>query len=336
MINYNLIDSSTPLETKSIFDERIISELDDIQKEDKKITKSKSLRFVTDVQVIKKVNQIAQKVIAAVVLIKKEEVSLGLKNVSACLKFYADVFAVYDIYQDIKFWVRYFNPQYSVSLNNLKVFLPENEAQMFIEEKKRGAKKRTFKSTKEFESKIKDFLSEKKLAHSSFDFEGIKKIAVNENKVPLPLLFSKICFSIGSAANTASLLKNYGIIDLSLYVAKLGNRFPVIKMIAKFTSDSLLSKINIVGMTVILGFSSYQLIKNIHTYCHLKKNHADEALLKKELNEIKRNSIKTISTAIDLSTIILPMVFAFNPPALIALSLVSKGTGLIKIWLLMD
>lgn len=338
MVNFDLIDFFPQTETTNIFDEKIVLEFSSIEKQ-KKITSTKSFRFVTDVQVIKRVNQIAQKTIAAfeILLVKRGEFSsAALKNVTACLKFYGDVFAVYDIYQDIKFWIRYFNPQYSVALNDLQVFLSESDAQEFIEIQEKGGNKRTFKSTKEFERKIRKFLSEKHLQEASFDFEKIKKIAVNQNTTPLPILFSKICFSIGSAANAVSLLKNYGIVDLSLYAVKLGNRFPIIKIITKFASNSLLSKINIVGMVVILGFSSYQLGKNIHHYYHLKKNHADEALLKKELNEIKKNSIKTICSAIDLSAIVLPMIFAFNPPALIALSLVSKGTGLIKIWLLMD
>lgn len=112
---------------------------------------------------------------------------------------------------------------------------------------------------------------------------------------------------------------------LSTTAAKIIEQTPVFTIVMKFSVELGVGIFATAGLTITLGESSYRALLQIIKLCQNA-----EDLDKPEAYRLLSTALLDIlSASADLLNVAIPLVFAINPPALVAFGILSKTTGVI-------
>lgn len=136
------------------------------------------------------------------------------------------------------------------------------------------------------------------------------------------------CFTVTGIVDNLLTLHNLGVpnlLGLSKYASKVGTICPILLKITQEGLESQLTRINIVGMTIFLGCSTYDLVKDLNHYFYATNDQEKS----KAFTQFKKHSLSFTVTAMDLAFTIIPLAVPCGPLVLISFGLASKGTGLL-------
>ncbi len=137
------------------------------------------------------------------------------------------------------------------------------------------------------------------------------------------------CSTIEGLNGNIQTLQKWGIVDLALYVAKIGKQSPVFLFIIKLGADKIFSVVACIGLAVSLSSATYKAIKSYQESGRVGITSEQKEKANKELREAM---FDIASSGTDLICIAVPLLFpVYSIPAMIAMALIAKGTGLICI-----
>lgn len=149
-------------------------------------------------------------------------------------------------------------------------------------------------------------------------------VIIQQKSRPLVELIATACDGIGDMADTLSTLKKWNILDLSGLVSSIGSQSPVFMFVMNAATSTALGTIACVGLVFAVGNDSYHVIME-----GLKYSRSGDPKEKEGVSKKMRDSLLDLAShGTDLAAVAAPLLFALNPATLIAMSLVSKGTGL--------
>jgi hypothetical protein len=139
-------------------------------------------------------------------------------------------------------------------------------------------------------------------------------------------VFYMACFTIADLGGNILTLKKWNILDLSHLAAAIGSQSRIFMFVINLGTDTVLGVIGSAGLVLTVGEASYRAIIHARKLYSTATNTQNQDKASKEL----RNAlIDLVGGVTDLAATATPLIFALNPPTLIALALVSKGTGLV-------
>lgn len=152
-----------------------------------------------------------------------------------------------------------------------------------------------------------------------------KEVTIQQKQRSLVQLIYMTCFTVTDLADNFFTLKRWQMIELSDVAASIGCRSKACKYIFSLSVGQVLGSIASVGLIFAVGNSTYRTINERFKYSKAK----DENEKKESYQELRNAVIDLVSGGIDLGTTAAPLFYAFNPPALLALDLISNGMGLV-------
>jgi hypothetical protein len=150
----------------------------------------------------------------------------------------------------------------------------------------------------------------------------------SKEKQPALITIALGCFTLTGIGDNLLALHHLGVsnlLGLSKHASKVGAICPILLKITQEDIETQLKNINIVGMTIILGYSTFRVVEGLNKYYYA----IDDQEKNRALSQCSKEGLKFISTAIDLSSIIIPLAVPCGPLVLIGLGIASKGTGLL-------
>lgn len=293
-------------------------------------------KIVTNPSAVRKVLKISTKLYAAFDLYtvgytQKREITRVMNDT-------LDLMAFYSTYKNMMFWVNLFSKE-SLDMDTLN-----NSIRSSLCASHRNAK--DIAEQKNIADNVFKAVKDQQSYHSKYDVQQIMKasleqqgysplkaqemaerVIVQQKSRPLVELLFMACDGIVDLTESIITLKKWSVLNLSQIAASMGNQSPVFKFVIKVGEDSVLGIIASVGLTLVVGNDFYKAIKQGLKYSHTS-NSGDKELVYKEL---RNDLLDLLSNGTDLVAVATPMLISLNPATLIAMSLISKGTGLVCI-----
>lgn len=292
-------------------------------------------KIATTPSAVKKVLQIAGKTFAAFDLyhtgiIQKREITHVMKGTTDLIEFYGS-------YKNLMYWVNLFSKesidqevlQKSIDSSLSASHLNTND----IKKQKKLAKqifievmaKETYHSKSEVLEAIKVSLTNH--GYTPIKAKQVAERVIVKQKTDSPVkIFYMACFTVADLGSNILTLKKWNILDLSSLAATIGSQSRVFMFVAKVGADTVLGIVASAGLILVVGEASYRIIVNARKIYSTAtpRDNTDQAY-----KELRSAFIDLVGGVTDLAATTAPLFFALNPPALIALALVSKGTGLV-------
>lgn len=154
-----------------------------------------------------------------------------------------------------------------------------------------------------------------------------KCVIVKQKARPLVQLLSLTFFTIADLGDNLDSLKKWKILDLTHIAASIGSQSRIGVFIVNLGMDKILSVFTGVALTLSVGESTYQAISQGLKYYRTPNSAEKEAAYKAFRNAM----LGVLSGGTDLVSTVAPMLATLNPATIVAMAIVSKGTGLICI-----
>jgi hypothetical protein len=163
----------------------------------------------------------------------------------------------------------------------------------------------------------------------------VRNLVIIQKSRPKLEVLSKVCFTVSNSLSTILVLKKWGVLDvgellqLGKIAAELGKHSKVFFFIAQVGLKPIIGVVGCVGDSIVFVNSIHNLIKAQSAMTHA---HTQEMQTKARL--ARTQAIWDIATAgLNLTSSALPLLLAVNPPIVIGLSIIAKGTGLVAVFL---
>ena len=245
---------------------------------------------------------------------------------------------LYGSFGDVMFWINPFSKEtldqetLAISLR-AALCLPVTKKKLHEKQEKKAAKiVEEVLSNEEFYSKTEV----RQALVQSFTRNGYKpqaaeeiagKIEIRQKARPLTLLFSKACLTTVDLAGNVLALQKWGVADLSKLTAKIGSQSRVFLFIIDLGAETALGTIASAALIVTFSEAAYRVIlQALKMYRSSDPTHREEAY-----QELQKALLAMLANGTDLAYTAAPLLFTLNPPAVVALAIVAKGTALICI-----
>ena len=299
----------------------------------KKVTQ-KAHQIATNPSAVKKTFQIAGKLFATVDLSYGNEV---LKRpITEAMKGTIDSIEFYGSFKNIMFWINPFSKEsldQTILLDSLKSSLSAS----YKEQKLAKGVFRNVMAEKDFNSKGEVLESIRVIlenhGYTSPQAQQIaERVFIQQKSRPTLVVLSMVCFTVADLGSNLMTLKKWGILDLSKLAAQIGGQSRIFLFVFKLGAETVLGTVASVALIFAASDASYRIYVNTRKYYHAKANSILALGEKEEAYKGLRNAtLDLISSGIDLVSVAAPLLFTLNPPAVVALAIIAKGTGLICI-----
>jgi hypothetical protein len=284
---------------------------------------------------VKKVLQIAGKTFAAFDLYTTGETRK--RDITQVMKGTTDLIEFYGSYKNLMYWVNLFSKE-SIDQQVLQESIDSSLSASHLDQTSEKMQKKLARdifdevmAKEAYHSKgeVIDAIKASLISHG-YNQKKAKQVAARvivKQKVDSPVkLFYMACFTVADLGGNILTLKKWNILDLSKLAATIGSQSRVFMFVINLGADTVLGVIGSAGIAVALGEASYKAM------IHASKLYSTATTMKEKDEAYKelRNAFIDIAGGVtDLVATAAPLFFALNPPTLIALALVSKGTGLV-------
>lgn len=258
------------------------------------------------------------------------------REVCKILKGSVDILGFYSTYKLMMYWVNLFSKEnmdekkleesIKKSLNSPLEGAPEDKngqlVQMIFDD---------VKSKESYHSKgeVKRVIRASLITKGRYTDDQAKVIAdqiVIHRKARSPVeMFYMACFAVSSVSASVLKLQKMQVVNIVNIAATIGQQSKVFAFVIHLASDVVLGPVALAGVIVYAGEGAYFTILAAREYF----NEADPAKKEEAYKAFRKASIGLVISVVDLGVMVAPMVLALNPPALLALGIVSKGIGLI-------
>lgn len=278
---------------------------------------------VTYPRATKKVLQIATKIFAARDLYYSGKVHE--RPVTEAMKGSVELIEFYGLYKDILFWMNPFSKDtldQEALLKSLTLNLCKEQAAQICKE---VLNQETFSSKGQVLEALQVSL-ENQGYQTQIAQALAESVIIKQKARPITLLFAMVCFTAADLAGNLQTLKKWGIADLSVIAAQVGQT-KILMFVFKFGAETVLSTVVCAGLFVSAGEAAYR------TVVHAVKHYQAVEIKDKEkvYKELKEALLDLAANGVDLISVATPLLFTLNPPVLVALAIFAKGTGLICI-----
>jgi hypothetical protein len=305
-------------------------------------------KIATNPSAVKKVFQIVSKMLAAWDLYKDKDILS--RPITDAMKGTTELVEFYGSFKDIMFWINPFSREsldQDALLQSLRSSLSASHRNTKESPKQKKFAERVVAdvmSKEDYYSKgeVLEALRislEKRGCQSAKAQQIAARVLIQQKSRPVTSLISMACFTIADLGTNIMVLKKWGILDpskvldLSKLAAQLGSQSKVFLFVVNLGVDTVLGTVASVGSAISIGGASYRLIVNGGKYYRAQTNPFLMPSEEKEKvgKELKNATLDFISSGADFINAATPLVFTLNPPVLIGLAIVAKGTGLICI-----
>ena len=152
-------------------------------------------------------------------------------------------------------------------------------------------------------------------------------IEIRQKARPLTLLFSKVCLTTVDFAGNVLTLQKWGLADLSHLTAKIGSQSRVFLFVIDLGAETALGTIASAALIVTFSEAAYRAV--LHAFKMYRSS--DPTRREEAYQELQKALLDMLSNGTDLAYTAAPLLFTLNPPAVVALAIVAKGTALICI-----
>jgi hypothetical protein len=150
-----------------------------------------------------------------------------------------------------------------------------------------------------------------------------ERVIVQQKSRPIVQIAYSACFTVADLGGNLMTLKKWRILDLAPLAASIGSKSRVFMVVVNFGVDRVLGTVASAGLILVVGDAAYRSI-NQAIKLYYAADTEEEAAAYKEL----RNAIlDLLASSVDLAATVAPLLFVLNPPVIVALAIVAKGTG---------
>lgn len=293
-------------------------------------------KVATNPSAVKKVLQIATKVFAAM-----DYYHFGKtqdRKVTDAMKGSIELIEFYGAFRDVMFWINPFSKE-TMDEKALLESLTSTLCDPVLNDKVKKENKQLATTVfhevmRENAYYSKDEVREaiiKKLENNHYTHQAAVSIAnkliIQQKARPITLLFSMACFTTVDLLGTALTLKKWGIADLTVIAAQIGGQSRVFAFVMQFSVETVFGTIASAALIVTFSEATYRaVIQGIKIYQEANPKDKEQAW-----KELRLAILDMLASGTDLINAAAPLLFTLNPPAIIALAIVAKGTGLICI-----
>ncbi|MFI0434195.1 MAG: hypothetical protein ACH350_00520 [Parachlamydiaceae bacterium] len=249
-----------------------------------------------------------------------------------------EIIGFYGTYKNLMYWVNLFSKE-SMDGEALKESIvsslcASHKNQQDKQEQEKLAesifsavmKEKTYHSKKEVLNVI-----EAELVKNGYDAEQAKQIAnrisVKQKARPPIELMYMACFTTVELASNILTLQKWHVVDLAKLAATIGSQSKIFLFVIDLGTGVVLGGIASAGLALTVAESSYQTIILGTRYFSLEKGDAKNVAYQELTDELFNLGGSTL----DLVATAAPLFFALNPTTIIALAIVSKGVGIIRV-----
>lgn len=280
---------------------------------------------------VKKILQLTTRIFKAIDLYY--ESNLSDREFTHAMKGTIDLIGFYGSYKDLIYWVNLFSKE-SVdhealqgSIDSSLCASHKNDSKQKILAKQvfdEVMNKETFHSKGEIIQAI-----EISLTQHGYTPEKAHQIAshviVQQKKRSSVELLYKACFTVTNLGGNLLNLQKMHVLDLTRFASTIGTQSPVFMLVIKVGADVALGTIASAGLILLIGQTSHKVVVDGMKYYSAAKGQEKEEAYK----ELCAGLIDLFADSTELAATALPLIYALNPPTILAFALVSKGTGLI-------
>ena len=309
--------------------------------ETKKVTQ-KAHQIATNPSAVKKTFQIVGKLFATVDLSYGNEV---LKRpITEAMKGTTDSIEFYGSFKNIMFWINPFSKEsldQTILLDSLKSSLSASHTDPIEIKKQQKRAKGVFRDVmveKDFNSKGEVLESIRgSLENHGYTSPKAQQIAervfIQQKSRPALVVLSMVCFTVADLGSNLMTLKKWGILDLSKLAAQIGGQSRIFLFVFKLGAETVLGTVASVALIFAASDASYRIYVNTRKYYYAKANPILALPGEKEeaYKGLRNATLDLISSGVDLVSAATPLLFTLNPPVVVALAIIAKGTGLICI-----
>lgn len=135
------------------------------------------------------------------------------------------------------------------------------------------------------------------------------------------------CFTVADLGGNIMTLKKWHVLDLAPLAASIGSQSRVFMFVVKLGVDTTLGTIASAGLVLVVGEATYRSIQ-----LAIKHYYAVETTEKEQAyQQLRLALLDLLAGTTDLVATAAPLLFALNPPVVVALAIVAKGTGIVCI-----
>ncbi len=133
------------------------------------------------------------------------------------------------------------------------------------------------------------------------------------------------CFTVAELGSSVLVLKKWDMISLAQVSATIGSQSRVLTFVVNLGANTVLSSIATAGLIVYVGETSYQaMIHGMQFYSAGEQRGKEQAY-----QELCHDLLNLIEGSTDLVALTAPLIFTLNPSVIVALALLSRGTGIV-------
>jgi hypothetical protein len=284
-------------------------------------------KLATNPSATKKILQLITKIFAAKDLYDGRDIQD--RPVTDAMKGSVDIIEFYGSFKDVMFWINPFSKEsldQEVLLESLKSSLGADVGPVVF---KNVMSKANFNSKQEVLKEIQ--VQTEVHTHSSKKAQEVAhKVILKQKERSITQVLSAVCFTVADIGSNVMCLKKWGLdlAPLASIAAQMGNQSRVFLFVINLGADTVLKGVASVGLAVTFGDASYRAVVNGYKYYHASAKEKDQVY-----KELKNALLDIAASGTDLAALAIPLVFTLNPPAVVALALIAKGTGIIVILL---
>lgn len=153
------------------------------------------------------------------------------------------------------------------------------------------------------------------------------RVIVQQKSRSAAQLIYMACFTVTDLTGNLMTLKKWGIADLSHLAASMGSQSRVFMFIVETGVDTVLGTVAAAGLVLVVGEATYKSIQAGIKHYHAATPEDKE----KAYKELRNALLDLLAGSVDLVATAVPLMVTLNPPVVIGLAIVAKGTGLICI-----
>lgn len=280
---------------------------------------------------VQKVLQLASKIFAAFDLyyigqVQKRGITDTMKGTSQIIEFYSS-------YKDFTFWVNLFSKE-SLDKKTLKASINSSLCAT-LKKNDSGCKKIADKifnkvmNKESYHSKGEVLEAIKKsLIEEGYSFKKVNQIAnrvIIQQKVrPIILLLMMVCFTAADLGSNILTLKSWNMLDLSSIGAAIGSQSRVGMFVTNLNGDIVLKFISAGLVLAVIDSTSQAITQRIKYH-----NTTDQGEMEAAREAMNSALISLLVGGSGMVSIAAPMLFNLDARSAVALSIISKGIGLI-------
>ena len=290
-------------------------------------------KIVSNPSAVKKVLQIATKTFAAFDLYSTGKIQD--REITHLMKGTIDLIGFYTSYKHIMYWMNLFSKE-SIDQEALKQSIENSlcgvnkQSKISASQKKLASKvfatvmvQEIYHSKTEVLNVIK--LTLQKEGYSAEKAEQVaKRILVSQKSRPRIELFYMACFTVADIGSSILTLQKWHLLTLSKVAANIGSQSRIFLFVIDLGADMVLGSVASAGLILVIGELSHRAILHGMEYYSVNGKEKEVAYQK-----LSKDLMEILTNALDLAATASPLIFTLSPPTLVALALISKGTGLV-------